>query len=145
MNESPSTVESIEESACLALLETQQVGRLAVVVQGQPTVYPVNYKVDGNAIVFRTAIGTKFVHSSLDRVAFEVDDIDVENREGWSVVIEGTGRDVTNAIDDSSVREQELQIDSWVSGDHSHVVRIIASKIEGRQIIRAKSSSANEP
>lgn len=133
--ESGAMVESIGREECLELLSTQSVGRLGVVVDAHPLIFPVNYVLDADAIIFRTSIGTKFTHSSLDRVAFEVDEVDSARKEGWSVAIEGTGRDVTTAIDERSERERGLAIDTWVSGEHEHVVRIVIATIEGRRIV----------
>ena len=67
----------------------QDVGRLVVVDNGRPLIFPVNYALDGEAPVFRTASGTKLWASTHAPVAFEVDSIDREARSGWSVVVHG--------------------------------------------------------
>lgn len=123
---------TLEES--LDLLAGEEVGRLAVVVDGQPVIFPVNYVLDGSLVVFRNDPGTKLTHSSLDRVCFEVDRIDAARHEGWSVVIQGVGREITGALDDASVRERALALATWVTGEKGHWVRITAPRITGRRL-----------
>jgi Pyridoxamine 5'-phosphate oxidase len=49
----------IEEPECLRLLAARQVGRLGFVLGGGPEVLPINYVLDGDAVVFATAEGSK--------------------------------------------------------------------------------------
>ncbi|WP_431843092.1 pyridoxamine 5'-phosphate oxidase family protein [Calidifontibacter indicus] len=53
------------------LLRSAAVGRLAVVVDGLPDIFPVNHPVDHGTILFRTAQGTKLDAASGHAVAFE--------------------------------------------------------------------------
>ena len=55
MVDSSNPVTVLEESRCWDLLASQEVGRLATAVQGFPEIFPVNFVVDGESIVFRTA------------------------------------------------------------------------------------------
>src|SRR5262249_27002799 len=77
------------------LVHSRRVGRLGFVADGQPLIFPVNYAVDGETIVFRTDPGTKLDSAPLTKVAFEVDDIDETNGEGWDVLIQGRADDIT--------------------------------------------------
>ena len=52
-------LEVIAPDECRRLLGGDVVGRLAIVDGGSPAIFPVNYALDGEAIVFRTAPGTK--------------------------------------------------------------------------------------
>src|SRR4028118_1332365 len=54
-----SGVEVLGPSDCWAMLRTVDVGRLAVVVDGAPDIFPVNFVVDHGTVVFRPAPGTK--------------------------------------------------------------------------------------
>src|SRR5450756_112674 len=47
-------LEELDRGECLSLLEHAPLGRLAVVVAGHPLVFPVNFTLDGDAVVFRT-------------------------------------------------------------------------------------------
>ncbi len=127
-------IQTIDEKECFELLKTQSVGRLGIVEDGRPLIFPVNYVFDDYAIVFKTTIGTKFEHSGLNNVAFEVDSLDYATHSGWSIMIEGVGRDITNAIDNLSENERRLQFNSWVSDEDEHYVRIHINSISGRRI-----------
>ena len=60
MESTPHTaIERLDPEECWALLGQMNVGRLAVLVEGHPDIFPVNYVLDGQGIVFRTGAGTK--------------------------------------------------------------------------------------
>jgi len=84
-------LEELDRDACLRLLGTRGVGRVAVVVDGFPIVLPVNYRVlhgDGGIdVVMRTRPGNHLDSSA--RAGFEVDGIDPVHRQGWSVLVRG--------------------------------------------------------
>ena len=68
---------TLSEDECWSLLARGSMGRLAVAVQGQPEIFPINYVIDGPRILFRTAPGSKLAELSVNpRVAFEVDEYD---------------------------------------------------------------------
>ena len=82
----------LSHARCLELLSSSQVGRVALCTDTGPLVWPVNYSMVEDAIVFRTSphslLGTMAWNS---RLAFEVDRIDLDREEGWSVLATGTG------------------------------------------------------
>jgi nitroimidazol reductase NimA-like FMN-containing flavoprotein (pyridoxamine 5'-phosphate oxidase superfamily) len=127
----------LSREECLGLLASREVGRVAVVVAGQPIIFPVNYALDGDLVVFRTDPGTKLDHGSFDHVAFEIDEIDPSRKEGWSVVVAGMGREITDALDAASEREQLLPLKPWASGPKEHWIRIISPEITGRRLHRS--------
>ena len=129
-----SHIEIMDENECFELLKTQSVGRLGIVADSRPLIFPVNYVFDDYAIVFKTTIGTKFEHSALNSVSFEVDSLDYVNRSGWSIMVDGVGREITNAIDNISESERHLQFDSWVNEEDEHYIRIHINSISGRKI-----------
>jgi len=128
-------LEEIGEEECLALLAGATVGRLVVVAGGQPLAFPVNFVLDGRTIAVRTDPGTKLDAAALGRVAFEVDQIDHEAREGWSVLVQGVGRDITEGIDAWSERVRDSGAAPWATGDKRHWIAIAASAITGRRIV----------
>lgn len=78
---------------CVELLRSRSVGRIAVVLHDAPIVLPVNYRLVETSgptwVALRTRPG-----NVIDRVpapvAFEIDDVDTERSEGWSVLVRGT-------------------------------------------------------
>ncbi len=89
-------IEVLRDNTCWDLVRSAQVGRLAVVLDEQPEIFPVNHLVDHGTVMFRTALGTKLNAADGHRVAFEVDGVDQESGEAWSVVLKGRARSLTN-------------------------------------------------
>lgn len=87
----------IDEADCIELLSSTPIGRIAYAVDDHPMVAPVNFAWHEDTIVFRTLEGQKLDAAAEGQtVCFEVDDWDRERRSGWSVVIVGRAREVTN-------------------------------------------------
>lgn len=122
---------------CIHLLTTNDlsVGRVGLVDQGRPIVLPVNYRVRGDAVVFRTDPGTKLDAATKGAwVAFEVDKVDTQWREGWSVLVQGRAERVDSPEELERLR-QLLPLHPWAPGDKAHYVRIPMTHVSGRQII----------
>ncbi|MDA8287600.1 MAG: pyridoxamine 5'-phosphate oxidase family protein [Actinomycetota bacterium] len=129
--------ESLSTEECLVHLANNAIGRLAVNNGGQPEIFPVNYGMDADRVVIRTAEGTKLRHASLDRVAFEIEG-EIAG-EPWSVVVKGTAREISTALDDASVRERTLPLEAPAPlGEDPHWLRIIPHEITGRRIAKAE-------
>ena len=128
-------VVEITEDECLRLLATQDMGRLAVVRDGRPEIFPVNYGLDGGDIVFRTDAGTKFDLATMGWVAFEVDDFDPVSLKGWDVQARGVGRDVTSGLDAASTRLRAVEIVPWAVGEKANRVAILDPVLTGRRLV----------
>ncbi len=128
------SAEEIPFGDCLRLLTGEEVGRLAVVFRGQPYVFPVNYALDGDAVVFRTASGTKLEAITRSLVAFEVDRL--TSLRPWTVTVKGLAQEITSA-DGPGLRERlaALHVRPWAPGDRLHYVRILADSITGRRLL----------
>jgi len=128
-------LERISRDECIELLARQEVGRLIVVDGDRALVFPVNYAMDGDAVVFRTADGIKLSSARHHRVTFEVDKTDRDTRSGWSVVVQGVAQEVTNFDAVDVVRRlTELKVEPWAPGDKPHVIRIVPLQITGRRV-----------
>lgn len=127
-------IETLDERECLRLLATEDVGRIAVVLGRQPLIFPVNYVLDGKAVVFRTDPGTKLAAASLEKVAFEVDHIERETRSAWSVVIQGVGQEVTRSYSRLFDHVRSLPVVPWAPGDKERWVRVVPTHITGRRV-----------
>jgi len=129
----PRVLEVIPEEECLALLAGQEVGRLALVRDGAPMVFPVNYTLDGRTVAVRTDPGTILDWAALGRVAVEVDVIDPDSHEGWNVLVQGVGRDITDGVDTWSGRVRHRSLAPWVDGDKAHWIAVASPAITGRR------------
>ena len=75
-------LEEISEDECLRILDRHKLGRLAIVVDGQPLIFPVNYALSQRVVTFRTAAGTKLANAPGTNVAFEIDEYDAGDSGG---------------------------------------------------------------
>jgi nitroimidazol reductase NimA-like FMN-containing flavoprotein (pyridoxamine 5'-phosphate oxidase superfamily) len=129
------TISDLPRDECERLLTGHGLGRLGLVVNDQPHILPVNYTVSAHGeIVFRTASGTLLNEASLRRVAFEVDAIDAEAHVGWSVLVIGYCRDISDAIDADSVALRTLPLVAWAPGDRDEWFKIVPAQVTGRRI-----------
>ena len=126
----------IPEDECVALLAGHNVGRLVLVQQGTPVALPVNYVLDGRTVAVRTDPGALLDWAALGHVAFEIDDIDEQTRQGWSVLVQGIGRDVTEGVDTWSERLRGQELEPWAGGERHHWIAISSPRFTGRRIVR---------
>jgi nitroimidazol reductase NimA-like FMN-containing flavoprotein (pyridoxamine 5'-phosphate oxidase superfamily) len=131
-------IEELDEDTCLQLISRGGIGRIAYAGRFGLVVLPVNYTLHDGAVVFRTA-----EHGPLDedlrtgiggaeyKVAFEIDDIDLAKRQGWSVLIQGPAHHVTAAEREAAVR---AGVQALAPGERELFVRIVPSRVTGRRI-----------
>lgn len=118
---------------CIALLQTVPVGRVALCVNALPVVVPVNFAVDGERLVIRTAHGTKLDAAMRNEVvAFEVDDVDPLYHSGWSVLVTGVARAVTDP--EEIVRLERLPLRPWAPEQCDAFVVIPFDLVTGRRL-----------
>lgn len=127
-------MERLPREECLELLAGEEIGRLGVVDFDTPTIFPVNYMMDGDTVVFRTDPGTKLDKGPHDRVSFEIDAFDRERRTGWSVVAFGRLEEVTRFDATTYKRVSALGIEPWAGGDKQHWMRLVPDRITGRRV-----------
>ena len=134
-------LQRLDEAESLRLISPGGVGRLAYSGRFGLTVLPVNYKLHEGSIVFRTALGsptdedlrTGIAHAEY-RVAFEIDEVDKDAHEGWSVLIQGAAHHIDSEDDRASVAASGVQ--PWAGGTREHYVRVTPARITGRRIRR---------
>jgi uncharacterized protein len=134
MATAPDIYEEIPANECLELLKTHHFGRIAVIVDDHPIIFPINYAVDGDAVVFRTNTGAKLSGAVMGRVAFEIDGTDEGAHTGWSVVVQGVGSEITAALDHRSEQLRQLEVEPWVPGERARWVEILPQSITGRRL-----------
>jgi nitroimidazol reductase NimA-like FMN-containing flavoprotein (pyridoxamine 5'-phosphate oxidase superfamily) len=121
---------TVEE--CQELLKAGIVGRVAMATPLGPRIVPVNYASRGDSIVFRTTpyseLGTYGWNTDL---AFEIDNIDYDKHQGWSVVVIGRA---TLVEDPEELREIRAEFDPkpWAGGRRYLYIRLHSREITGR-------------
>jgi len=126
-----------------ALLRQAVVGRLAVIIDDRPDIFPVNHLVDHGSVVFRTATGSKLAGAVGHWVAFEVDGYDLETGSAWSVVVKGDAQEVNRLYDVLQVIE--LPLFPWHSSPKPHFVRIEPDSISGRRFAVTGGARSAQP
>ncbi len=134
LRDAHSGIEVIDRALCLRLLAADEVGRLAVVSGGAPVILPVNYALDGEDVVFRTAPGTKLDAASRSPACFEIDAFDRATHHGWSVVVSGRLEEVDEHASRDLARLRSLPVTPWAEGDRDHWLRLVPSRITGRRV-----------
>lgn len=126
------STQELTVSECLALVRAVPVGRLAVLVDGAPDIFPLNHVVDHGTVVVRTAAGTKLSAAAGRQVAFEADGLDHAAGEAWSVVIKGTATRVDQLHD--VIDALALPLTPWQEGDKPFFLRIEPGTVTGRRL-----------
>ena len=126
----------LDRDECLRLVATRRVGRIAIVDGGRPLVFPVNFALDGEDVVFRTGSGMKLAAGPREPVCFQVDEIDDATRSGWSVIVSGRLEEVTAHDARTLARIRALDVDPWATVPKDHWMRVVARTVTGRRIPR---------
>src|SRR5262245_44947457 len=114
-------LEVLARAECLRLLAGARLGRVGISSGALPQVLPVNFRLVGDQVVFRTGIGTKLDAATRNAVvAFEVDSMDALAHEGWSVVVTGIAREVTDPVELETM--EASRIPRWAPGSDGRVV-----------------------
>lgn len=128
-------MEEIGEAECWELLDGHGVGRVAVEGRDGLTVFPVNYQVVDGDVVFMTAADSALARASTAgvEVAFEEDHIDEAFSQGWSVLLVGPARTVS---EDREVRRIKDAVHSapWAGDGRDTVVILSPRRVTGRRI-----------
>jgi uncharacterized protein len=123
----------LSEDECLALLGTQDLGRIAFEFEGRIEIFPINYGIEGAVIVFRTSPGTKLEAVPKTEVAFEVDSWDSESGTGWSVIVRGRAEEVTTNIGRVAEHLRWVPVHPVAPGERWHWLAIGPTEITGRR------------
>jgi len=122
----------LDRVACERLLRRETFGRVVVVTPDGAEIVPVNYAVDDDAIVVRTASGGLLArHGHHEPVVFEIDFVDRDRWQGWSVVARGIGEVVADAPPPAP---GHARVRPWPDGDHASELRLAWTELSGRQV-----------
>ncbi|MBV9795633.1 MAG: pyridoxamine 5'-phosphate oxidase family protein [Actinobacteria bacterium] len=136
-------IEELTEQECLTLIAGGGIGRIAYSGRYGQTVLPVNYQLLDNTIVFRTGedspleedLQTGIRHAEY-QVAFEIDEINLTAREGWSVLVQGPAHHIDSDTERTAAHQTGVQ--PWSGGAKEHYIRVIPTRITGRRILAAR-------
>lgn len=119
----------LTQDECWAELRSDEFGRLAYRLGDEVNLVPVNYTVDGDTLLFRTAEGSKLLGVVMHpEVVFEIDHFD-ETR-AVSVVVRGEARKLE---EDEEQRAENVPLRPWVDTLKYNVVEIRPTQLTGRR------------
>ena len=124
-------LEVLSRAEAVALLETQEVGRLVYTRRALPAVIPVNFTVRGGAILIWTGSGSSLAQAVRGAVvAFQVDELDRATHSGWSVTVTGAAHLVMDEAERARARDDGPV--PWAPGAKDYLIRIPLTMVTGR-------------
>jgi uncharacterized protein len=127
-------LELLTEDQARQLLAMGEVGRIGLTMGALPVIFPVNYRLIDGSIMFRTSAGSKMSAAAAGAVvAFEVDDYQLADRSGWSVLAVGRAE----VVDDPDLlfKAETSDLAPFAEGSRTAVVRIEPTFLSGRRIV----------
>lgn len=122
-------VHEMTTEECWQMLAEEEFGRLAFHLAEQVHITPINYALDGNTILFRTAEGSKLLGVVMNPdIAFEIDRYDDDC--ACSVVLRGTARQLDEFEEH---RAENVPLRPWVPTLKYNVVEITPTELTGRR------------
>jgi nitroimidazol reductase NimA-like FMN-containing flavoprotein (pyridoxamine 5'-phosphate oxidase superfamily) len=125
-----SEVIELSRSDCELLLASLDIGRVAVVEDEVPLIFPINYKLatfGGKLVIaIRTRPGNVIDHPGKP-VCFEIDSVDTGRDGGWSVLVRGVLVESAPDADHDSHPVDSKDRDAWRI--------IIPTHITGRRVL----------
>jgi nitroimidazol reductase NimA-like FMN-containing flavoprotein (pyridoxamine 5'-phosphate oxidase superfamily) len=119
---------------CLHLLNGGVVGRVGMSTPAGPRIIPVNYAMYDDTIIFRTSpyseLGSYAWNTDL---AFEIDQIDYERHQGWSVLAMGRGEIIDDRLELDDIRSH-WDPQPWAGGKRHLYIRLRWRDLSGRRI-----------
>jgi uncharacterized protein len=132
MNSHTDPIIKLTFDECWELLANDIVGRLALVVDGHPEIFPINYILQRRSVVFRSAGGTKLWGAESARpAAIEIDGYDPRTEEAWSVVVRGDTELIEDQADKDNV--DALHLEPWQPGEKVYYIRLTPRALTGRR------------
>ncbi|QBX55548.1 pyridoxamine 5'-phosphate oxidase family protein [Nocardioides seonyuensis] len=122
-------MDEMTREECWDFLREAEFGRLAFHLADEVHITPVNYAVDGETLLFRTAEGSKLLGIVMNQdCAFEIDEFG--DQEARSVVLRGRARLLE---EDEEHRAENVPLRPWVAGPEKYnVVEITPLDMSGR-------------
>jgi nitroimidazol reductase NimA-like FMN-containing flavoprotein (pyridoxamine 5'-phosphate oxidase superfamily) len=125
----------LSEQDCTTRLRGTTVGRVAICTPDGPVIIPVNYVMDDETVVVRTAPYTLLAGHAWDQIAFEIDELDHDMQRGWSVLVVGQASPVEDP-DEITDSQQLSKLTPWAPGSRNMFIKIKPQRITGREVAR---------
>ena len=128
-------IDVLDRETCRSLIAPGGVGRIVFTEVRGPVALPVNYRMLGDDILFRTAATSALLRAlKHEQVSFEVDSLDDALAEGWSVLVSGSGDLIVDPV--QLQRALKSGVTPWANGKRDDFICIKPREITGRRIRR---------
>ncbi len=141
----PRELVPLERAEALRLLGAAPFGRIVFTVRALPAIRPVNHLLVDDTVVIRTHDGAALTAAALGGddigvvVAYEADAIDPVTRLGWSVVVTGFARPVT---DPARLARYRALLSPWVTASMDHLVAIQPDLVTGYRLAAGTAAAS---
>jgi uncharacterized protein len=123
----------LDEAACLDLLGSASVGRIAFTQDALPAVESVAFAVLERELVIPTHERSRVAVATRGAVvAFQADEFDARDRTGWSVTVVGPSRVVVDG--DDLIRMDGLGVRPWTPGPGRCYIGVQVRLVSGQRI-----------
>lgn len=131
----PATFSLMNTNECIKAAQTVSVGRLSVVVDEFPRIYPVNFLIDDEfGAVFRVERDSTVASVTPTNACLEIDAFDSDTQEGWSVMAIGRLHDISEAIDNHAEHLRTLHVSPWATGEKAVWLSLVPHAWTGRAL-----------
>ncbi|MEO5838019.1 MAG: pyridoxamine 5'-phosphate oxidase family protein [Acidimicrobiales bacterium] len=127
-------LEELQLDACVNLLRSTAVGRIAFLLETYPVVFPVNYRLVGDGEEMRLLLQTRpgnTIDKAHQRVGFQIDGLD-NTEGGWSVLVRGKMQHLRDPAHTEFLAS--LDPTPWVPADRDAWIAIEPVVITGRRL-----------
>jgi hypothetical protein len=138
-------LQQLSRTRALELLAGVDLGRLVFTHHALPAIRPVNHLVEAESIIVRATSGAAITAAAGNRgvvVAYEADCIDSGSHLGWSVIVVGTARLLT---DDAAAARYRARLKPWISGVVDDVITISADVVTGYEMVAQEAGDSSRP
>ena len=134
-SDGPRRLCELSRGTSLRLLASVRLGRVVFTSQALPAIRLVHHVMDGDDIIIYGPRGAAIVRDSTRGpyvvVAYEADAVDTDARLGWSVIVTGIARRIS---DPGDVARYEQLLKPRAADDGDHVIRISPEIVTGYRL-----------
>ncbi|MER5204219.1 pyridoxamine 5'-phosphate oxidase family protein [Streptomyces sp. NPDC002825] len=139
--------DEIGEQECWSLLDDHGVGRVAVTSGDGPQIFPMNYQVVGSELLLMTGDDSLLARAAASGavIAFEQDQMDEAFSQGWSVLLVGPVRTVSNRVTAGALKQTAYSM-PWAGTERDTVVVLSPHRVTGRRVsVPGAPGTSSEP
>jgi nitroimidazol reductase NimA-like FMN-containing flavoprotein (pyridoxamine 5'-phosphate oxidase superfamily) len=130
-------IQTLSKQECLDLLARVPIGRVALTLNALPVIFPVNYTLTGDSVIYGAMAGSTLSRATDGAVAaFQADSYEPENRSGWTVMAIGQALHITDAETLGRLEIEGKLPEPWAIGQSGErYFQIDLSGVSGHRIV----------